>query len=170
MLPLTFSYQLTPIRVHCCRLGRGFHPCRKPFPGTFFWLAAAAGPCHPGRVCWAAPGPGAGRAAAWAPAMAASTAVLPKCVLSGTLCCWLHAGWSCAVFYSRGWFPFRRWMCTCCPLTAGLGTGAQVWASLRAAISDKCQMSAAGILPGEKFSLFCVCLYCPSRTTLGHRG
>lgn len=55
MLLLTFSYQLTPIHVHCCRPGRGTHLCQKAFPGAFPCMAAAAWLCHLGHVCWAAP-------------------------------------------------------------------------------------------------------------------
>lgn len=43
MLLLAFSYQLTPIYVHCCGLGRVF-PCQKAIPWDFFldgpWLPA----------------------------------------------------------------------------------------------------------------------------------
>lgn len=79
-----------PANSHPCSLlqARQSLPirARKPFLGTFFWMAAAARLCHPGHVGRARPGPGAGRGGSSKspqPA-AANTAVLLKCVQPGT--------------------------------------------------------------------------------------
>lgn len=114
----------------CFFLPANSHPCsllqarqsppihaRKPFSGTFSWMAAAGRLCHPG-LC--VPGPGAGRDSSRRPQpTAANTAVLPTCAHHGRFCWWLHAGWSCAVF-----FPGAGWKeCMCWPPDSRPGHG-----------------------------------------------
>lgn len=123
---------------------------RKPFPGAFFWLAAAAVP--PG-LCV----PGPARAWRWQGRQQEPPA-------HGCQCCW--AAQTCPPWHLS--LMAAHWLQLCCVFFQGLVSfqalgvhmlsprhqawawGAQVCASLRNAFSGKRQLAAAGVFPGEK--------------------
>lgn len=117
-----------PANSHPCSLlqARESAPirARKPFPGTFFWLAGAGGPCHQARVCWAALGAWRWRGRQQKPPArgcqhCCAAQMCPPWHVVLMAARWLKL---CCVF-SRGSLPFRHWRCPCCPPTAGLGVG-----------------------------------------------
>lgn len=145
MLLLTFSYQLTPIRVHCCRLGRVYPsvPGSRSLGLFSGWQLLL---CHPGRVCRAPPGPGTGRGGSRSPQPTAAQ-TCPPWHLSLMAAHWLQL---CCVFF-QGLVSFQALgVHMLSPRHQAWAWGAQICASLRNAFSGKRQLAAAGVFPGEK--------------------